>query len=636
LKGAISSPIKRLAAKTAFIVAVIAAGAAGGVVLVTHPFSSSCTTPTCILQVPPGYTPQPTTIAVLGDSYSAGEGTSLGDGSAFIPPTDDGAFLDGGDTTNQDNCHRSSQAYAVTVFNAGIFAACSGATTGEIDSLQSNHMSFRSDGNKTQVDHLTDNVKTVIVSAGGDDAGFSGVLTACTSTKVVIPFFGSSADPGVCQSAIDRSETGKEYSPGFPAIQGNLISLYHQILIAAPNAHIYAVGYPHIFPPQGHSGCNGVGTNDQVALNKATDDLNSIIQAAAGEAGSRVTYVDTTNVLYNHWICGYSGNSGWINDLQLEAVPHDLFLPVPPFHLTVGPDNCAVKNVASWIVDVKSVTIGPVQIPVPEVKIGVCSQSYHPTADGSRAIGKKILECIDNASTCEPNPPADAVAAWNATDGGCASTMGASLQHVASLLPAGLGPEGDDVQIADLDQLATLPLSELDEGTMAQQAEGQADITALNTFFGTDRTSTSFTGSCPAPSQSAAPAPPSPGPAPSPAALPEVLDNFPNSPAAVAVQPTAISFYEDGNDALTQLSWGSWTAASATGTGNINLNNTGPNGGLGTVTSIPVFVVLSEPIAGSQPLFTKITVIDVNEGDNSDVWVAFGNVWTRISNAITA
>ena len=88
-------------------------------------------------------------------------------------------------------------------------------------------------------------------------------------------------------------------------------------------------------------------------------------------------------------------------------------------------------------------------------------------------------------------PPANALAAWNATDNGCATTMAASLRNVASLLPS-----SDATQIADLNQFAGLPLSELGEGTQQQQTEGQADLNALNTFFGTSRTLTTFTGAC--------------------------------------------------------------------------------------------------------------------------------------------
>jgi len=91
----------------------------------------------------------------------------------------------------------------------------------------------------------------------------------------------------------------------------------------------------------------------------------------------------------------------------------------------------------------------------------------------------------------KPHLPADAIAAWNATDGGCASTMAASLRHVADLLPS-----SDTTQIADLNQFAALPLAELGEGSQSQQAQGQADLTALNTFFGTDRELTTFTGPC--------------------------------------------------------------------------------------------------------------------------------------------
>ena len=123
----------------------------------------------------------------------------------------------------------------------------------------------------------------------------------------------------------------------------------------------------------------------------------------------------------------------------------------------------------------------------------------HSEAKDCPGTVKVIVNFIANYKP-PATPPANALAAWNATDNGCATTMAASLRNVASLLPS-----SDATQIADLNQFAGLPLSELGEGTQQQQTEGQADLTALNKFFGTDRTLTTFTGPC-----SAAPSTPPP------------------------------------------------------------------------------------------------------------------------------
>lgn len=67
---------------------------------------------------------KPDELAVLGDSYSSGEGSA-----DWISPTGDGNF---GTKTGGDTCHRSTHAYAVTVLNADVFVACSGSTSGDI------------------------------------------------------------------------------------------------------------------------------------------------------------------------------------------------------------------------------------------------------------------------------------------------------------------------------------------------------------------------------------------------------------------------------------------------------------------------------------------------------------------------
>ncbi len=453
-------------------------------------------------------------IAVLGDSYSAGEGTAGTDGQKYIPSTDIGNFAGTGAKNNPlnlpggDACHRSTLSYAVKIFNAGIFVACSGASSGDMDGLTGpNGMSYRSDTSVSQVNRLrlpptakgkpNDNLKTVIISVGGDDMGFAGVLTACSATFPVAPFIGSGVAPGVCQTAINETEAGGKpgnYSAGFAKLHDHLVTLYGDIHSAAPDAHIYTVGYPHIFPQSGFSGCNGIAPRDQIELNTAENKLNAVIHTAASDYvdskpnAGQVTFVDTTDVMDNHWVCGNpSGSAAWINDLQLATTGK-----VGPVNIGPGHGNCAYKNVAEWVTE-----------GLPGVgDLGVCSQSYHPNALGAKALGKKVQACITNAANCEPNPPPNAIAAWDATFGGCASTMGASLRGVADLLP-----RSDTTQIADLNQFAGLPLAELGEGSQSQQTEGQADLAALNKFFGTNRQLTTFTGPC----QSTTPTPPVPG-----------------------------------------------------------------------------------------------------------------------------
>ena len=327
-------------------------------------------------------TPSPVgSIAVLGDSYASGEGAD-----SWISPTGDGWFRD---ATGGDTCHRAGDAYALTVFHAKVFAACSGATISNIETAP-----YRMDGSTSQVDALRgQGIGTVIISAGGDDAGFTRVLSDCTSNVPGLAY--PLNDLSACNQDINAAK-GVGSVPGITPvanISSGLVELYRSILAASPQAHIYAVGYPLLFPPSGFDGCNGILAGEQVLINQAEPGLNNAIRQAVntinGDAGlsqngPRMTFVDVTNVMAFHWVCGHIelDGAGWINDLQT----------------TLGIANCSPQDVAV----VKSA--GP-------FKVGICSKSYHPNADGQKALGKKIQQCIQDATTCDSSGSASITSA---------------------------------------------------------------------------------------------------------------------------------------------------------------------------------------------------------------------------------
>jgi Fibronectin type III domain len=355
---------------------------------------------------------KPDELAVMGDSYSSGEGS--GD---WISPTGDGDFA----SKTGDTCHRSSHAYAVTVLNADVFEACSGSTSGDIEN------GARGDG--SQLAHLGPGIKTVVLSAGGDDAGFSSVLSECTSS-LDLPAGQSVALPGHsnsnCGPAITAAENGGSFGShpydGFAKIETNLIGLYdailgpHQNLASsskdatspnyAANAHLFVAGYPYIFPPHGFSGCNGITQDNQMLLNNATAKLNNMLRGAVSKVnsqtgpgqvstnGPRVTFVDISSVTQNHWICGnHFGSSPYINDLQFRVANGDALaasLAIPfagAFAALLATHNCDSSEVAQW---------------QQKNNLGICSKSFHPNQEGTKAIGKKIKLCIYNVATCDP------------------------------------------------------------------------------------------------------------------------------------------------------------------------------------------------------------------------------------------
>jgi hypothetical protein len=124
----------------------------------------------------------------------------------------------------------------------------------------------------------------------------------------------------------------------------------------------------------------------------------------------------------------------------------------------------------------------------------------------------------------------------------------------------------------------------------------------------------------PAPVKTAhhAPKPVVTAPAPAPtqaAALPTVLTNSGISTTDKAVEPSTISTSADGTGIISGITWSSWTAYSAEGSGSISLDNGVPNMAQGIIVNVPVSVALSAPTNGG---FTAMTVTD--HAGNSNVY----------------
>ena len=104
-------------------------------------------------------------IAILGDSYSAGEGA--------------GGYLEGSDT-DDSACHRSRRTYLVEAFELPdpYILACSGAETGDVLSPQAG---MAVDAQIDQLIELRDErgVDAVFMTLGGNDAGFLPVARSC-------------------------------------------------------------------------------------------------------------------------------------------------------------------------------------------------------------------------------------------------------------------------------------------------------------------------------------------------------------------------------------------------------------------------------------------------------------------------
>ena len=273
-----------------------------------------------------GAAPARTRIVVMGDSYASGEGTWAGARPA-VPSVD--YYPDTANGT--DECHRSPAAYAPLLGVTGAdFVACSGTKIyGVINGYAGEGGSVPE---PSQLKTLDTRVRTVILSAGGNDLDFETVLTRCTNLP------GNSTNDQDCFGSIDDSLNNK-----MPNMLDALSGLLKQI--QAPDrtngAQVIVVGYPRLFARGGYLFCSGINPARQVKLNQATDRVDDAIRSEVGKTPG-ATFVDVRPFFVGHEVCGATGES-YINDLQLELDLPPLTIPLPGgnrLQIHVGTNNC--------------------------------------------------------------------------------------------------------------------------------------------------------------------------------------------------------------------------------------------------------------------------------------------------------
>jgi lysophospholipase L1-like esterase len=206
------------------------------------------------------------TYTALGDSYSSGVGTR--------------SFYNDG-----TECKRSPLAYPAKVAADRkltlTFAACSGAKTSDVLSKQ--------------LASLNSSTAYVTISIGGNDAGFSNVITECA-----LPW------PFTCWGGIEKAETYMRNT-----LPGLLDNVYTQIHSKAPNAEVIVVGYPRLFKGVECNGLSRISSGEQSSLNEAANIMAGVISARASAHGFK--FVDPRTAFSSHEICS---SSEWLNGLS--------------------------------------------------------------------------------------------------------------------------------------------------------------------------------------------------------------------------------------------------------------------------------------------------------------------------------
>jgi lysophospholipase L1-like esterase len=203
----------------------------------------------------------------LGDSYSSGVGT-------------------GNYYSDSGSCYRSPQAYAPLwvashIVNSFSFLACSGAKTGDVLN--------------NQLGTLNSGTSLVTISIGGNDVGFTDVVTTCTLY-----------DDQTCINAVNQAKaTATNVLPGL------LNNVYTAIRNRAPNARVIVLGYPHLYQVPG-SCYVGLSDTKRSAINSGSDTLAQVI-AGRVAAYPGFSFIDGRTVFAGHEIC--SGD-WWLNSLS--------------------------------------------------------------------------------------------------------------------------------------------------------------------------------------------------------------------------------------------------------------------------------------------------------------------------------
>jgi lysophospholipase L1-like esterase len=202
----------------------------------------------------------------LGDSYSSGTGTR--------------------DYSLNSGCQRGPYAYPALIKadRPGTnltFVACSGAKTGDVLA--------------NQVQSLSATTNIVTITIGGNDAGFSSVITKCAE-----PW------PVNCDGDITNAQNYINNT-----LPGNLNSVYSQIKSRAPSARVVVLGYPRLFMGVDCNAGTFFSTAEMTRLNQTADIMKTVISGRAAAYG--FTFKDPIPAFTGHAVCS---STEWLNGLS--------------------------------------------------------------------------------------------------------------------------------------------------------------------------------------------------------------------------------------------------------------------------------------------------------------------------------
>ncbi len=270
----------------------------------------------------------PTAVVALGDSYISGEAGRWSGNSIDLLPGNDGtdrACVPGlliclADKTRvyvggsaADGCHRSDISEVVSAHLAlaeAVNLACSGAVTANV--LRASAGGVAEKGEAPQDDQLagvarSHDVRLIVVSIGGNDLGFAGIVTACLQAYLL--------QQGPCapaqQQALDQRRAavvvaverviddvravmaGAGYAPADYRL---VAQTYPSVVPRASGAR-----YAQADPRRVTDGCPFYDQDLDWAHDRAAPEIGDVVRAAAAARGVEV--LDLHGALTGHEIC---------------------------------------------------------------------------------------------------------------------------------------------------------------------------------------------------------------------------------------------------------------------------------------------------------------------------------------------
>ncbi|MGH9307303.1 MAG: SGNH/GDSL hydrolase family protein [Acidimicrobiales bacterium] len=255
----------------------------------------------------PSGPPTPWNYVALGDSYTSGP---------FIPDQVGTPTL----CLRSDHNYPSLAARANRVHSFSD-ASCQGATIDDMSGSQ--NITLLGYGpalerDMPQLDALSPTTTLVTVGIGGNDAGLFQAGVTCAEMSVDDPF----GSP--CRAHFTAGGTD-QLAQAVAATAPKLAALVREIHRRSPQALVFLVGYPDIFPTSG-SGCYPIlpiASGDIGYLNGLVLKLNRMIADQAQANGA--FFVDTYTSSIGHDACQLPGTK-WVEG----AIPTSLASPVHP------------------------------------------------------------------------------------------------------------------------------------------------------------------------------------------------------------------------------------------------------------------------------------------------------------------